>query len=83
MTQDNGSFSQIVFNKLRKNTLGVLSFSVIVLAGIISIFSYFFASDKTENANRQDLTIAYAPIGYKQQTIEIPLKPAFWRFVCF
>ena len=73
MEQDNGSFSQIVLNKLRKNTLGVLSFSVIVLAGIISIFSYFFASDKTENANRQDLTIAYAPIGYKQQTIEIPL----------
>lgn len=73
MEQDNGSFSQIVLNKLRKNTLGVLSFSVIVLAGIISIFSYLFATDKTENANRQDLTIAYAPIGYQQKTIEIPL----------
>ncbi|GEM52180.1 ABC transporter permease [Empedobacter brevis] len=73
MKQENGSFSQIVFNKLRKNTLGVLSFGVIVLAAIISIFAYVFASDKTENANRQDLTISYAPIGYKQKTIDIPL----------
>lgn len=73
MEQENGSFSQIIFNKLRKNTLGVLSFSVIVLAAIISIFAYVFASDKTENANRQDLTIAYSPIGYQQKTIEIPL----------
>ena len=73
MEQENGSFSHIVFNKLRKNTLGVLSFSVIVLAAIISIFAYVFASDKTENANRQDLTIAYSPIGYQQKTIEIPL----------
>ncbi|MFV0200445.1 ABC transporter permease [Empedobacter falsenii] len=73
MEQENGSFSQIVFNKLRKNTLGVLSFGVIVLAAIISIFAYIFATDKTENANRQDLTIAYAPIGYEQKTIEIPL----------
>lgn len=73
MKQENGSFSQIAFKKLRKNTLGVLSFSVIVLAGLISIFSYLFAADKTENANRQDLSIAYAPIGYQQKTIEIPL----------
>lgn len=73
MEQDNGSFYQIIFKKLRKNTLGVLSFSVIVLAAVISIFSYLFATDKTEDANRQDLTIAYAPIGYKQLTIEIPL----------
>ncbi|WP_333662621.1 ABC transporter permease [Chishuiella changwenlii] len=73
MKQENGSFSQIVFNKLRKNTLGVLSFCVIIIAAIISIFSYLFASDKTENANRQDVTIAFAPIGYQQKTIEIPL----------
>lgn len=65
--------SQSIMNKLRKNTLGVLSFSVIVIAGLITIFAYLFAADKTENANRQDLTIAFAPMGYKQLTLEIPL----------
>lgn len=65
--------SQSIIQKLRKNTLGVLSFAVIVLAGLITIFAYLLSSDKTENANRQDLTIAYAPLGYKQLTLEIPL----------
>lgn len=73
MDQNNGSLSQIVFKKLRKSPIGLISFGIILIAGLVTIFAYLLASDHTKNANRQDLTIAYSPIGYKQLTIEIPL----------
>lgn len=73
MDQNSGSLSQIVFKKLRKSPIGLISFSIILLAALVTIFAYFIATDKTVNANRQDLAIAYAPIGHKQLTLEIPL----------
>lgn len=74
MENNKGSFTYNTIQKLRKNPLGVLSFAVIILAALVTIFAYFLATDKTKNANRQDLTIAYAPIGYQQLTLEIPLE---------
>ena len=73
MEQQTGSFTQIIFKKLRKSPIGLISFSVIVIAGFITLFAYLFATDSTKNANRQDLAIAYAPIGHRQLTIEVPL----------
>ena len=73
MDQNSGSYTQILIRKLRKSPIGLISFSIIIVAGLITVFGYLFSSDKTINANRQDLTIAYAPIGHKQLTIEIPL----------
>jgi len=73
MEQNTGSFTEIVFKKLRKSPIGLISFSIIVLAGLVTLFAYFIATDTTKNANRQDLAIAYAPIGYQQLTLEIPL----------
>lgn len=73
MENNQGSFTATTIRKLRKNPLGILSFAVIVAAALITIFAYFIATDKTENANRQDLTIAYAPMGHQQLTLEIPL----------
>ena len=73
MDQNSGSFTQIVLRKLRKSPIGLISFSIILLAGLVTIFAYFIATDKTKNANRQDLALAYAPIGHQQLTLEIPL----------
>jgi len=73
MEQQSGSFTQIIFKKLRKSPIGLISFSVIVVAGLVTIFAYLFATDTTKNANRQDLAIAYSPIGHRQLTLEIPL----------
>ncbi|WP_068597509.1 ABC transporter permease [Vaginella massiliensis] len=74
MVDHQGSLTHSTIKKLRKNPLGVLSFAVIICAAFITIFAYCIATDKTKNANRQDLTIAYAPVGYTQKTIEIPLS---------
>lgn len=73
MDQNSGSYTHILLKKLTKSPIGLISFGVIILAGIITIFAYLLATDSTKNANRQDLAIAYAPIGYKQLTLEIPL----------
>jgi len=73
MDQNSGSYTQIILRKLRKSPIGLISFGVILLAGFITIFAYLISTDQTKNANRQDLTIAFAPIGYKQLTLEIPL----------
>lgn len=73
MDQNSGSFTQIVLKKLRKSPIGLISFSIILLAGLVTIFTYVLATDQTQNANRQDLAIAYAPIGHQQLTLEIPL----------
>lgn len=73
MEQNSGSFTKNIFIKLRKSPIGLISFGVIFIAGFISIFAYFLSNDSTQNANRQDLAIAYAPIGHQQLTLEIPL----------
>lgn len=73
MEQHTGSFSQIVLKKLRKSPIGLISFGIILLAGFLTIFGYIFATDDTKNANRQDLALAFSPIGHQQLTLEIPL----------
>ena len=73
MDQNSGSLTQIVLRKLRKSPIGLISFGIILFAAILTVFAYLFATDHTKNANRQDLAIAYAPIGHQQLTLEIPL----------
>lgn len=74
MENNQGSYTYNIIKKLRKNPLGVLSFAVILFAAFVTIFAYALTTDKTENANRQDLAIAYAPMGFKQKTLEIPFS---------
>jgi len=73
MEQNSGSFTKIILRKLRKSPIGLISFAIIAIAGFIAFFAYFLSNDFTKNANRQDLAIAFAPIGHQQLTIEIPL----------
>lgn len=73
MEQYSGSFTQIILKKLRKSPIGLISFGIILIAAIVTLFGYVFATDNTKNANRQDLAVAYAPIGHQQLTLEIPL----------
>lgn len=74
MAKESISFNQQTMRRIRENPLGIASFSLIVIAAIISIFAYGIASDKVENANQQNLVLAHKPIGYKQFLIEVPLE---------
>lgn len=73
MDHQSGSLSSNAFKRIKKNPLGVISFLVIALAGLITIFAYFFSNDKVLDANQQNIVIAHKPMGYKQLILEVPL----------
>lgn len=73
MEQPSGSFNRNAIRKIRKNPLGMASFLLIVLAALITVFSYFLASDKVKDANQQNIILAHKPIGYQQLLLEVPL----------
>ena len=62
------------FSKLKKNILAMVAISVIIVAAIVSIFCYVFATDSTQNAAMQQVILKYKPIGYEQKMLKIPLK---------
>lgn len=74
MTEKSGSFNLNAYRKIKKNPLGIASFTVIVLAALVSIFAYFIASDKVMDANQQNIILAHRPMGFTQKIIEIPLE---------
>ena len=73
MEKSSGSFNRNAIRKIRKNPLGVASFLFIVLAALLTIFSYAVSADKVKDANQQNVIIAHKPMGYKQWLVEIPL----------
>lgn len=73
MEQPSGSFNRNAIRKIRKNPLGVVSFLLIVLAALVSVFAYTIASDKVTDANQQNIILAHRPMGFKQLLLELPL----------
>jgi peptide/nickel transport system permease protein len=74
MQNPSGSFNQIAIHKVKKNPLGLVSFSLIVLAALVTIFAYFLSTDKVKDANQQNLVLAHKPMGFQQLILEIPLE---------
>ena len=73
MEQQSRSFNQIAVQKIKKNPLGIISFSFILLAALVTIFAYFISADKVIDANQQNVILAHKPMGFQQKILEIPL----------
>jgi peptide/nickel transport system permease protein len=73
MQQSSGSFNQIAFRKVKKNPLGLISLTLIVLAALVTIFAYFLSTDKVIDANQQNVILAHKPMGFQQLIVEVPL----------
>lgn len=74
MEANSGSFTQNAIRKIKKNPLGIASFVLIVIAGLITIFAYAVSSDKVKDANQQNVILAHKPMGHKQLVVEVPLE---------
>ncbi|MFA7449019.1 MAG: ABC transporter permease [Weeksellaceae bacterium] len=74
MEAKSGSFTQNAMRKIKKNPLGIASFVLIVIAGLITIFAYAISSDKVKDANQQNVILAHKPMGHKQLLVEVPLE---------
>lgn len=74
MEKPTGSFNQNAVRKIKKNPLGIISFSLIVLAALVTIFAYGISTDKVKDANQQNVILAHKPMGYTQKILEIPLE---------
>jgi peptide/nickel transport system permease protein len=74
MQNPSGSFNQIAIHKVKKNPLGLVSFGLIVLAALVTIFAYFLSTDKVKDANQQNLVLAHKTMGFQQLILEIPLE---------
>src|SRR5690606_2729916 len=74
MERPTGSFNQNAIRKIKKNPLGIISFSLIVLAALVTIFAYGISTDKVKDANQQNVILAHKPMGYTQKILEIPLE---------
>lgn len=74
MGTDSGTFTRNGIQKIKKNPLGVVSFFIIVLAALLTLFAYAMSHDKVKDANQQNVILAHKPIGYTQLTLEVPLK---------
>lgn len=69
-----GSFNQAAVRRIKKNPLGIVSFGLIALAALVTVFAYMFSADKVTDANQQNIILAHKPMGYKQKIIEVPLE---------
>jgi ABC-type dipeptide/oligopeptide/nickel transport system permease subunit len=65
------SFQQAAWRRLKKNKGAVFGLTVIGLALLMAIFSYFIAPDSSPNANRIILEIGGQKPGYSQQFIKV------------
>ena len=59
------------FFDIRKNFLGILSFTFILFVFFISLFAYVIAPDSTENANTMNLSIHSKKPGFKTEMITL------------
>lgn len=74
METNSGSFTKNAIRKIKNNPLGIASFSLIVLAALVTVFGYAISSDKVKDANQQNVILAHKPIGYQQLILEVPLE---------
>ena len=74
MSNTSDSLSQLALRKFKKNFWGVLSFWLIVLIGLMSLFAYVIAPDHTQNANQMHLSIHSKRPGFEVKMLHIPSK---------
>lgn len=71
--QQTGSLTQITLGKFKKDKLGMTAIVTISLVSFITIFCYFFTTDKTANANLMNIPLAYKGMAYQHQMLRLPL----------
>ena len=64
--------NQIAFQRLKKNTTGVISLIFIILCGLIALFAYFIIPDKTPYANTQILELSTRKPGFEVDMLLVP-----------
>lgn len=71
--------------KFRANKLAVAGAVFIVLMILLAVFAYTFIPDKTENANRQQLSLALQKPGFTMRFFKIPapIKGKSWLGTLF
>lgn len=72
--EQSGSFNQTAIRRVKKNPLGIASFTLIVIAALITVFAYAFSADKVTDANQQNVILSHKPMGYTQLILEVPLE---------
>ncbi len=72
MLKKSNSLSSLALQKFKRNFWGVLSFSYIILSGLVALFAYVLAPDHSKNANQMHLSIHSKPPGFKVQLLTIP-----------
>jgi peptide/nickel transport system permease protein len=81
MRQQNFSFSQQTWQRLKKNKGALFGLIIIALAVFISLFGYLVAPDASPNADLQTVEIQAKKPGYTQLFLKIPDKkntPVSW-----
>ena len=71
MSQDNFSFQQAAWRRLKKNRGAMFGIIVIILAVLVAVFAYFLAPDPSPYANRIILEIGGEKPGFKQTFIKV------------
>ncbi|WP_242131475.1 ABC transporter permease [Aestuariivivens marinum] len=66
------SLKQLALQKFKSNFWGVFSFGFIILVGLVSIFAYILAPDKTQHANQMHLSIHSKQPGFRVMMLTIP-----------
>jgi peptide/nickel transport system permease protein len=72
MSKQSGSLTQLALQKFKKNFWGVLSFYIILLIGLVSVFAYILAPDNSQNANQMHLSIHSQRPGFEVEMLTIP-----------
>ncbi|WP_033960066.1 ABC transporter permease [Psychroserpens jangbogonensis] len=72
MSNNSGSLTKLALQKFKKNFWGVLSFWLIVIIGLISVFAYVIAPDDSQNANQMHLSIHSKSPGFKVTLLSVP-----------
>ena len=72
MPQQDFSYTQQLWLRLRKNRAAVFGLCVIVLSFLVAVFGYVIAPDNTSNADLQTVEIQARKPGYTQLFLKIP-----------
>ena len=72
MPNKSSSLTKLALQKFKKNFWGVFSFWIIVCIGLLSVFSYIFAPDDSQNANQMHLSIHSQKPGFEVTMLTIP-----------
>lgn len=74
MSNQNNSLSRLTLQKFKKNIWGVFSCVIIASIGLVAVFAYVFAPDKTSHANQMHLSIHSKPPGFRIKMLKVPSK---------